>query len=381
MKIGVLTHPLHGNYGGMIQAYALVKTLNDIGHEAYYLSYTPGGYKKHLKNPIKRMKDAFRTCLLNWQLGLFKVKVPHTMNAANGMAFQKKYVPYLPIEPNPAQSIEKNGIQSIVVGSDQVWRGKYVRSIFSSFPFFFLDFVTEAIRRKSIAYAASFGTDTWDGREDETPVCSRMAKEFKAITVREESGVDICRDTLGVLAKRIADPTLLLTADDYSRHLIAPEKTWEPEAKYLAAYILDENSHIRNSVHRLAAEKGLIVQALKTDSRAKDKRLRLPLSVAQWLKGIRDSEYMITDSFHGCVFSIIFNVPFICLGNKTRGTARFETLLGTYGLENRIITELTESELNRVLNTPIDWDKVNAIHAAETAAGLEFLKTNLNEND
>lgn len=375
MKIGVLTHPLYGNYGGMIQAYALVKVLNSLGHEAYNLTYTPNMCKKHMRNPIKRFKDAYRTKLLEYNCGLFRVKLPLMLQIKTGLAFQQKHVPCLPIEPNLTKKIEEYGIESIVVGSDQVWRMSYVRNVITP-GFFFLDFAPQAVRKNSIAYAASYGTDEWEGSAEETDICSGLLKDFKAIAVRESSGVDICRDTMGVNAVRIADPTLLLQSSDYSE-LIDQEKTWAPESAYLSTYLLDFSPETEASIHSVAKQKNLMVQPLKPNSQSRLKRNRMPMSVQQWLKNIRDSQYLVTDSFHGCVFAIIFNIPFVCLGNEKRGAARFQTLLSIYGLEDRILFNHTEESILQAINTPINWEAVNTIRQEERNKGLQYLRQNL----
>ena len=84
---------------------------------------------------------------------------------------------------------------------------------------------------------------------------------------------------------------------------------------------------------------------------------------------------MITDSFHACVFSIIFNKPFIVYGNKERGLARFNSLLSIFKLEERIVS--TEKEALKALSTPVDWNKVNLIHEQWKEKSISFLKDNL----
>ena len=105
---------------------------------------------------------------------------------------------------------------------------------------------------------------------------------------------------------------------------------------------------------------------------------RLPLSIPQWLRFIRDSECVLTDSFHGCVFSIIFNKPFICLGNASRGSARFTSLLGIFGLQERLVTSCDKDSILQLMNTPIDWERVNKIRHSEQQRAIDFLLKNIN---
>lgn len=245
--------------------------------------------------------------------------------------------------------------------------------------FFFLDFATREQRKRSISYAASFGSDEWEGTPEETEECGRLLREFKAVSVREHSGVKICKEVFGVDAVQMPDPTLLLHTSDYEK-IIDSEKTWLPESKYVAAYVLDETAGKSELLQESAGALNWQLQHLMPHATAKKRRDRFPISVPQWLRLIRDCEYFITDSFHGCVFAIIYNKPFVCLGNEGRGNARFDTLLDTFGLEDRMLTNATPEEIYRGLHTPIDWERVYAIHDAERERGINFLKENLSES-
>ncbi len=264
---------------------------------------------------------------------------------------------------------------SFVVGSDQVWRRNMAIS-YAPISFFFLSDMYKMQLKRSISYAASFGSDEWEGTPEETEECGRLLREFKAVSVREHSGVKICKDVFGVDAVQMPDPTLLLYTRDYGK-IIDSEKTWLPDSKFVAAYVLDETAGKAELLQGSADALNLKLQHLMPHATAKKRRDRFPISVPQWLRLIRDCEYFITDSFHGCVFAIIYNKPFVCLGNAGRGNARFDTLLGTFGLEDRMVTHASPEEVQRVLNNPIDWERVNAIHDAERERGINFLKENL----
>lgn len=97
--------------------------------------------------------------------------------------------------------------------------------------------------------------------------------------------------------------------------------------------------------------------------------------VEDWLKGFRDSDYVITDSFHGTVFAIIFNKPFITILNRERGVDRFNTLLGLFGLSDRLIT--SHDELERIINKPIDFKMVNQRLHEEKIKSIDFLNRHL----
>lgn len=373
MKVGVLTHPVAGNYGGMLQAYAMVKALNQCGYEAYNLEYEPRSFKRRLTHPIKRIKDGLRSFLYRHKLVSTKAKPPFTLSLALGQEFRAKNIPTIKIDT--PQGVDLQGVDAIVVGSDQVWRKIYAAPM-KSLPYFFLSFAPDAVRKASISYAASFGTDRWEGNDEETVECARLLREFKAVSVREMSGVDICQKYFATEAIQIADPTFLLQKEDYDL-MIDAENTYAPEAPFLSAYVLDNKNNIESMLRGIASSIGVSMLHLNALTRKISKHLNFPLTVPQWLRFIRDSQYLITDSFHGCVFAIIFNKPFICLGNKKRGTARFESLLTTYGLQDRLLTELTQEKVKTMLTTPIDWDKVNAFRASECDRGLQFITSNI----
>lgn len=267
------------------------------------------------------------------------------------------------------------GDKPFIVGSDQVWRGIYARNI-ESLPFFFLDFATPEQRQRSIAYAASFGSDEWEGTPEETAECARLLKEFKAVSVREHSGIRICQEVFGVEAVQMPDPTLLLEPADYS-WVIRHWWTRRLPAPFMAVYLLDETEEKKQLTQDVAAAAQLYPQQLTAHGDAAKAMDRIPLSVPQWLRCMRDCECVLTDSFHGCVFAIIFNKPFVCLGNESRGTARFDSLLGTFGLQERILSNPSPEQVAACMRQPIDWERVNSIRHAEQQRALDFLRKNL----
>ena len=367
----ILSHPLHGNYGGMLQAYALQKALLNMSYSVTYVNLNIP-YITPPKN-VGLVKHWVKYFLMLTNIMTFYIFVKQRVIQTFCKSFSN-IITVLPTEPNTNQSEESS---NWIVGSDQVWRASYVRP-YGDVSVFFLSFLNKKTRKKSISYAASFGSDEWDGFPEETEECRRLLCEFKAVSVREHSGVKICKEVFGVDAVQMPDPTLLLHLDDYGK-IIDRENTWLPDSKYVASYVLDETEGKAELLRECAREGNMSLQHLMPHADAKNRRDRFPISVPQWLRLIRDCEYFITDSFHGCVFAITYNKPFVCLGNEGRGNARFDTLLGTFGLEDRMITDATPEKVLQVLHTPIDWKRVNAIHDSERERGINFLKENLCE--
>lgn len=362
-KTLILTHPLTGNYGGLLQAYASWSVLNSLGCNAYIYRYIPDDLPVKSFSYIK-----YYGFLLKNLLGKRGNRLWRQLYIA------KKFVGRLPFVAEPKTALTSDKIR-YYVGSDQVWRAIYCRQMRSP-EFYFLSFATAEQRRNSIAYAASFGVDEWEGNEAETSACAKLVQEFKAVSVREDSGVGICKSILGVDAVQMPDPTLLLERGEYE-NIINRDRTRANKSPWLASYILDESPEIAQLLHDCTDAMKLAKQALLPNCDAVRWQDRIPLTVPQWLRYIRDSEYFITDSFHGCVFAIIFNKPFVCLGNESRGSARFEALLSKFELEDRLISHPTSSQLQRVLTTPIDWAHVNTLLSLERERGINFLKANL----
>ena len=374
--LNIITHPTYKNYGGILQAFALHTFLRKQKNENKIVCYFSKLWgislrKRRLRTKLGDIKRllAIILCRSHKSLPEFLYQFYHKWFK---FRFFNRWNLYLERKKLSILAEAKN---SFIVGSDQVWRCIYARSI-ESVPFFFLNFATKEQRNNSIAYAASFGSDEWEGTEEETAECAKLIKDFKAVSVREHSGVRICKEVFGIDAVQMPDPTLLLNQEDYN-YLIKNWRTKKISNPFMAIYILDENEKNKMLAHSLCLESNLYPQHLMPHSGAKKLMDRLPLSVPQWLRFIRDCECVLTDSFHGCAFSIIFNKPFICLGNKSRGTARFDSLLNTFGLQERLVTNPTIGELLKLINTPIDWQKVNEIRKSEQLRALNFLRTNL----
>lgn len=177
-------------------------------------------------------------------------------------------------------------------------------------------------------------------------------------------------------AVQMPDPTLLVTKEDYER-VIRSEKTRIPKVPFFASYVLDASDDTSQLLDDVESDMKLYHQRLLPRTTARKRWDRFYCTVAQWLRYLRDCDAVVTDSFHGCVFSIIYNKPFVCLGNEGRGSARFDTLFQIFGLEDRLVASRDPEEVLRVLRQPIDWRRVNAIREAERQRGHEFLRCNL----
>ena len=326
MNVLILTQPMLNNYGGVLQNYALQKVLEKFEYQPCTIDWLPP--KESLYIYIRSWFKTIMLCLVGKRRPFAKIQKLRCRNE-NFNDFVNTFVRKT-ICTRGINAACLKGSDAVIVGSDQVWRPKYNSRIKEMF----LDFCKKKEHFKRIAYAASFGVDNWEYTPKQTRVCAKLAKKFDAISVREESGVKLCKEHLNVDAAWVLDPTLLLTEEDY---LPICEEVPVCNEKYLAVYVLDENESVTATYEKEAAARGLIVKKFYADSKS-------TLTVPEWLSMFRDAAYVVTDSFHGVAFSIIFRKEFKCICNKGRGTARFESLLSIYNSGK--LEEMREFSIN-----------------------------------
>lgn len=327
MNIGIVTQPLLNNYGGILQNFALQKVLQSSKNKVYTIDVV------YQVSFFRFLLSKFKTLFFH-----FLGKKHNTIKRIDRLNQFKQFVEEKIKKTDTQQAFRKKcllqkKIDVVIVGSDQVWRPKYNYSIEDMYLKF-----AEGHPIKRIAYAASFGVDDWEYTPKQTSECSRLAKKFDAISVREESGVKLCKECLGVDATWVLDPTLLLTKEDY---LPICEEVPVCNEKYLAVYVLDDNEEVTATYEKEATTRGLVIKKFHADSKS-------TLTVPEWLAMFRDASYVVTDSFHGTVFSIIFGKEFKCIYNKGRGAARFESLINLYNSGK--LEEMREFSLNWLKN-------------------------------
>lgn len=327
MNIGILTLPFHTNYGGLLQAYALQTVLERMGHNIQVFD------KKRKPEVYIPIMVYFKRWVLKYLL--FKMVEPigqledykhRKKRNTNTWKFADKYINRL--ELDNIESICKDDFDAIVVGSDQVWRKEYILNSFKCIDDAFLGF-TQDWNVKRIAYAPSFGHDVWDYSEEETARIHKLLLDFDSVSVREKSAVEMCKRELGIEAVQMVDPTMLLTADDYR---ILTKNARKSDGN-LMCYVLDMSEEKQSEINNIAEKNNLKPFTVGANVEAEwgTDRASVQPPVEEWLQGFIDAELVITDSFHACVFSIIFNKEFIFLGNSSRGNARIESLLHTFG--------------------------------------------------
>jgi len=383
MKICILTQPLGRNYGGMMQAYALQKVLKEMGHEVFTLDLP---LKKSIYWKTKNLAwRVFANLVLRkTYISIFHsqpnskekgIIQQHTERFINDNIDLTEHIPSI----GKVYRLKKYGFDAYVVGSDQVWRPRYSPGM----KVFFLSFVKNVQNIKRVAYAASFGVDKWELSPKLTAKCRKLIQKFDAVSVREKSGIYLCKDYFGITAQHVLDPTLILRKDDYVKLIEGyPVPRYE---KTLMVYVLDKTLFKQTVIEKVQQSLGLKINSVMAEKRFYKKDFAditqcvLP-PVEKWLSGFLDAEFIVTDSFHGTVLSIIFNKPFITIGNKDRGLARFYSILELFNLQNRFVMEEDNIDIEKIITSPINYDKVNDILNFERNISLKFLISALNEN-
>lgn len=380
MKIGIITLPFNWNYGGILQTYALQVALKELGHEAVTIN------RNTVLMSFKMKVMSFtRRSILKVFLG--KDVVVRTWPTKDELKQIRKHTDRF-IKENIAttdlfhseadfKDISKYKFKAFISGSDQVWRPKYSPVIENQF----LGFLGNNTETKRISYAASFGVDNWEFDAKSTKSCSALAKKYGAISVREDSAIVHCKKHLGVGAQLVLDPTLLVPKENYIA--LVKKDGIEKMPGNLFNYVLDLTPEKEEFIQQVATNLGLVPFSSTAGGSFRDlgkKRLNDCIfpPLTQWLRGFMDAEFVITDSFHGTAFSIIFNKPFIAIGNKKRGITRFSSMLKLVGLEDRLILDVGEASLDKLKNT-IDFTEVNKKLEIKKRESIEFLKKALQE--
>ena len=376
MKIGILTLPLHTNYGGILQAYALQTVLERMGHEVVVFDTPNKAFRPPLwKRPLCYTKRAILKC----QGKVERIFLEHYTDKVRPIIAQRiqpfieKYINRL--EVCKFSKLKSQDYDAIIVGSDQVWRADYFTAwggqlVQNAFLSFAKDW---NIRR--ISYAASFGIGVCNYSSDEIQLCKEFLNLFDAVSVRESDGVRICKEYFSVDAAHVLDPTMLLSKEDY---ISLYEKNNTPKSNgTLLNYVLDDTFEIQEIIKKIAWEHSLIPFAVNNPfekDNTKPLTARIKPSVETWLRGFADADFVVTDSFHACVFSIIFKKQFVVVGNKKRGNARFDSLLKMFGLEDRLV----DGSIDFTQLKSINYEEVYKKYKELKFNSIDFLVKNLN---
>ncbi|WP_270820109.1 polysaccharide pyruvyl transferase family protein [Aeromonas sp. Y311-2] len=374
-KIGLLNfHYSDHNYGAVLQAAALADVITQLGYLPEHIDFIPQkiAQKKTLRQLLVTVLAALGVkSLIKRMLGKKMYIKPAVLGSEVFEQFRSTWVARSEQTYTHAQQLKAidTTYKSVVVGSDQVWRPNMFVNKQQDIDAYFLTFLPDSVTR--ISYAASFGVDKWEETVDAAlsdRVRAAIAK-FNAISVREQSGVTICRDTFGVTAQHVLDPTLLNGVEFFER--VIAKAGVSKQNENVVYYKLDVDTTFISAIKHI----GDILQVPTEDIyyQMSEAGYRY-IPVADWLAKIRDSKFVVTDSFHCVCLAILFNKEFICFANKERGLARLQSLLLSLGIEGRLCDEQQSLSSFFAGCQPINYHNVNTRLAELRIGSLAFLK-------
>lgn len=348
-KVGIITITGLGNYGNRLQNYALQYTVE---------KYT-GACCETVINKSSRLKGYIKAILYPRQS-----KLPNRELIFQN--FNEKFIHFSDIKIN---NIVKNRrlkkYDCLICGSDQIWNSDYPENDRANFGYFFPE-------QKVISYAASFGIDTVSNRKKKR--YAKYLRNLHSVSIREEHGKCLAEDLSGRKDIHVhIDPTLLLSADEWMDVERKPEQY--AGKKFILKYFLGErNGELNQKLEKFAKDKGLeIIDVISPDS------LYYNIGPSEFLYLERHAELIVTDSFHSCVFALIFGRSFIVADRKesllhSMGS-RIDTLLNLFDLNNRRF--ITGLDINEMYLSKIDYHNVEKIRQKELERSKKYLLQNI----
>lgn len=327
------------NYGSALTSFAMNRVLNQMGKTVLMLDF-----------PV------------------VNGSVPEKKPATFTRKFAKHYYDEAPLTALDDYRKYNKMCDTFLVGSDQLWNWWSNRDVKTYF--YFLDFADN--QHKKIAYSTSFGHEYVYYPEEMKLKVSYLLQRFDAISLREKSGVQTCNRDFNVEGTHAIDPVFLCDPRHYEE--AADRSGRAGEEKFLLAYILNPTPEKKQQIQYAAEKLGLPYHIIldgqgnfeELNAQMDDPNVLSNVGIEDWLDYMRKAQYVITDSYHGFCFSIIFRRPMTVLPNRLRGLARFDDLAELTGLKGRFVYSLAEFQNGRLWETPVDF---NAVHA-----GLETFK-------
>lgn len=344
MKINLLTIHYSLSCGAVLQTYSTCKVLESLGCDVTIINF---------KNPIElKRRRSLKYWLMN---GIRKVKFDK---------FRKKYFPKQTLEMFYIDYSSLPEADCYMTGSDQIWNPKVVEE---NLPIYMLDFLPDGVKR--ISYASSFGVNKWDFSKGITTQAVSLLGKFSALSIRESSGVSICKNIFGLHAVQVLDPTLLIR--DYS-NLIGEVEQNDEIVCFKLVYDVDFEKSVVYLKNKLNLKSVLLYASYP--HKCFDKNL-MYCSPITWLRKFASAKLVLTDSFHGLAFALIFNKNFIVLGGMRDRTTRLLSLLELVGLTDRYIRNYDELIVRKdLLSESIDYKSVNKILEKARLNSFAYLK-------
>lgn len=383
MKIGILTYwNSYDNYGQLLQCFALQHYLKELNHDAYLIRYIPP-FSTKITSEVST-KERIINKIIKRIYSHYKFKNTRRIAKENNFdGFRNQFIKQSSKIYFSIQELQNNPplADVYIAGSDQIW--SYIPDYRNAAPWF-LDFGEKKTKR--IAYAASFGKTQFSNNEE--IILKQLLPLLNHISLREKGCINYCHEISGKKINITLDPTLLLDKDKYINIFDLRIKPNKINQQYIFSYFLNIEKEediywkeINNYLERkclkliLSMSNGYI-PALKKLGKYKPKTM----TIIEWLNNIYNSQGVITSSFHGLVFSIILERPFMVmlLPNKYKaGNERLLNLLNELDLTDRIYIP-NSTTVESILNSPVNWTNVKKKLNKLKDNSISFLKDSLN---
>lgn len=373
MKIGILTFHCAANFGAVLQTYALQTVLSDMGHDVSIIDYRPAflfqPYKIFERGPLSGGWKRFahlRTLLYDYKVSYIRWKRKKSFEIFEEQQFKRL-----------AMS-ETGKLDAVVVGSDQIWNPRITDSGFDAT--YFLPASHFPINQLKISYAASAGKAKFFADHIDSRLASWL-NDFAAISVREKAlGAAVEKIIPGEIPV-VCDP-VLLGGKDIFNHFIDSRLT--PTQPYILYFSLVHQKEQYRAFRQIASNfpNHKVVVLFSQSVVANDPDIICNASVERFLSLISSADYVVTSSFHGTAFSILFGKQFVSIGDSINNTERLQELLDELGIGERLVIEnnsdgdIAQKGIN-LLNKQVDYDTAYARLSTWRSKSKEFLQSAL----
>ena len=350
-KVGIVSYNIHcsfTNYGSALQSWALSESIKKIGYEPILIDYCPNSHlDSNPLNPLKKMWDQDEESKKNCKLSLPAIK-------ENFYKFEDFYTNKFNRTKNVYNYknfndiIKDENVHSFVCGGDTI----FCVDEFGIDEGYYANY--ECMKNKSISYSASFG-DSHFNNELYKKINVRL-QNFKAIGLRENTMVDYVKDHVNenVVVEKVLDPTLLLTSTDYDT-ICSPKIE---EEKYLLLYTRRYNKKMEEYADKIAKENGwkVIEISLRATNSYKHKMF-YEAGVEEFLSLIKNAEFVVTNSFHGLIFSVQYKKQFVVF-SREQANVKISELIDLFGLHDRVLIT-GEEKYNEKINYEEVENRIN----------------------
>ena len=369
IRFGIVSYNIYcnfTNYGSALQSWALQQIIDRLGcgqWESVLVDYCPDVLRdKDKRDPIRHMWDRDEESRQMCKLSMPAIR-------ENADKFDRFYLARfrrskgMYTSENFQDIVEQETLDGFVCGSDTIFCidefGGFEDGYYANYP---------CMKGRSVAYAASFGDAHFT--PDTFATLRDRLQNFKALGLRESAMLPFVRESVSVPVQRVLDPTLLLTAEDYAP-ITAGRQERQP---YLLLYVRRHNAEMAAYAEKIAAENGwTIVEISLRAENARKHRIFYEAGVEEFLSLVKNAECVVTNSYHGMIFSIQFRRPFFGF-SREQCSSKISELLELLGLSDRlVITGREQSELE------VSFEAVHTAIQRERERSMRFLSEMLSD--